>query len=686
MNETIESFDREQVINYKRIILSNNTSLPIDKPIELPNLFDKNVNTIVKRYKDILKFEENIEKKKNKLNMIKKIQGKSSFINQTIKKSKVKEIYKRGAIFMQKNQKKSDHENMIKNLVKINTYYNSKKPTKRNSSVIQEKSDNEEGGRFSLLKKIFFNQENISKNSMKPPKPLKKPIVLDDLEVITTIESKNKSYLETYNQLTNKHQRGEMNELEYQRKRNFNDVVDYLLINSQIYDKFTPVDKYIKLKNECDGNLKNKTFLKFMNPKEKHITSIISKSKSDYNKQLSLLKKLGKNNEFNELVNQVDKTLKKNSNESPAGKKESINKRSLLITELIDTKNDENQSEIIEEKIEINKKNQDVKIQSNKQDLGFLKYDKKEIKNPTFKKVENFKLNPNQTKSKKSDVTNLEFLPDVNDIKQNELGKKLFNCVINTNKDLIEKNSILPSLSFQQEMRAFIKNKLRFMERNGILNKDQQDLNTISHKSPKEKILSFKENSPELNNRINLQEYQAKLLSKSMEFDKNNLEKSLEKKNLSLKRLKNETGIIITKYDENRDFLNYKYAKESSKSNTIQKLSPLNVLKYSKLISEKFKYNAQNNYLIAKRKYIDIDDFRNLQPVVVSKKNKTNIYYSDVLKNLDNTVLDYNKRIYKANLDYIFDYSKKDLVYNNLETTNIKKNQLINRVNNFLKN
>lgn len=158
---------------------------------------------------------------------------------------------------------------------------------------------------------------------------------------------------------------------------------------------------------------------------------------------------------------------------------------------------------------------------------------------------------------------------------------------------------------------------------------------------------SIKQCSRYLNRSLDQMEIENNLIQNSINYDKAILNKFTRKKVAS-------SDIAFHKYNEERDYLGYNKHKISSQTNVFKTLNPDTALRLINIITDKFQFSK--------------------------KKDGIHNYHSKVLWEFDNQMKNYNSKINKANSDYIYDLSRKDLVSKSLNDCLNTKNHLISKI------
>lgn len=184
-------------------------------------------------------------------------------------------------------------------------------------------------------------------------------------------------------------------------------------------------------------------------------------------------------------------------------------------------------------------------------------------------------------------------------------------------------------------------------------NKSNQVITPTSNKSENtllNQFSSIKQCSRYLNRSLDQMEIENNLIQNSINYDKEILNKFTRKKVAS-------SDIAFHKYNEERDYLGYNKHKLSSQANVFKTLNPDTALRLINIITNKFQFSK--------------------------KKNGIHNYHSKVLWEFDNQMKKYNTKINKANSDYIYDLSRKDLVSKSLNDCLNTKNHLISKIDNL---
>jgi hypothetical protein len=274
-----------------------------------------------------------------------------------------------------------------------------------------------------------------------------------------------------------------------------------------------------------------------------------------------------------------------------------------------------------------------------------------EVKNPQSIKKQNKLLitqldnSPNNILKDTINSEDSRVLEKVEDKKTNIRYDIFSKCIKKINA---EKNENI-SNQFQRNKSIYKKiNNKNYLLNLAKSNKNS-DFNKFSQITPNKKINvnEFKKASLYLNNTLEQLEVDNGLIQNSMNYDSKLLNKFTRKKMIS-------SDIVFHKYNEKRDYLGYNKHKLSSQTNIFKTLNPDTALRLLKVITEKFQFS----------------------------NDQSNSYncHSNVLLKFENQIKNYNKKINKANSDFIYDFSKRDLISQSLDNCISTKNRIISKI------
>lgn len=167
------------------------------------------------------------------------------------------------------------------------------------------------------------------------------------------------------------------------------------------------------------------------------------------------------------------------------------------------------------------------------------------------------------------------------------------------------------------------------------------------------------------------------IIKNSIEHDKRTFQNHSNEIRKRLKKLYQRGVIEVPKYNEKRDFLNYRLLKETSSTSIIQKMNPTSILRHGQYLVDKFNYQFDSSFLNEFNK-------NNLNSTIKLKPHRN--VYSDVLKNV---IEEQKRRVlqpHKANTMYINDESPTDIVKATLAAIEDKKIKNFRRIEGILFN
>lgn len=348
-------------------------------------------------------------------------------------------------------------------------------------------------------------------------------------------------------------------------------------------------------------------------------------------------------------INQLDKI---NNDFNDNVKIKSYNQKNINLESYIDNK-------------EINKKNN--KINNKGYKFGKLTIDKFNNRKLIKKKIEHYS---NGNIKEKKLINDKTVEPNINNniLRKNSVDNKKANFEYDflndkiVNKYIIEFNKIFENyLSKRTQI-----NSNYFFNKNDLLIFKTQKLREVFTTCLESLINQIE--------RTKIFKYEISQLNKSIKFKKNEYKYFFHNKLSNPNHNNDEINELkIHKYNEERDFLNYKIMKEQLIYDIVLKINPMLALKYGVEIAKRYNYNFNND--------ISSDEF--IFKKLIENDAKFNIK-SKILEEFNTN--EKTKKLFLNNLDYINDISSKDKVNFILDYVNFKAKQLKIKTNNSIDN
>lgn len=614
----------------------------------------------------------------------------------------------------------------MRKILKIEDYVFEKENeniNKKAEEILNKEDNNHNNANINNKKSILNEDKKIEKSSsvnnnssvndilmkLEDNKNLNKSSFITDIKLVSNSNNKNsENKNENEKIIENK-----IEKIENKGKINFSDLIK----EKEKKDKILLDSINIKNNIKDDNNINNATIntLRLESIDEKNNENvkknIKNKVKSHKVKKTRNKHNLVNNKENIDTLNQNDSKTKINNdlkNLKPEQTKE-------IIETILDEKNYDS-----EEKFK-NENETDIVKRSLFECLEEIKKIKVREQNKILADKFNKKLNKHlneQTRFLKDikSFSNLNEITEIDSIKS-ENSKKI---------KKIEKNEIIDDLlQNYKPVNKRLKRSVQFDEKdveilNNSLKNDEIDKKKLVKSSSSINLSKFDickkedliKNKILLNSKIKLGLIQidthSNLLKDYMIFNNNKTSEYLNKYKENDTELVSKKTIIIPKYDMERDYLKYKPLEKSAKTDIFRKFSSESIQKYSKYLAKSFNYDLfyiipegtdiEKEIIKNKKKSLfqtnrveeedklklkNISNKPDLEPPKLSRFCHEGIYFSKVLKNLDDDLLKFDKKLYKSNLEFIHDMTRNDLVSIGLDKAMSKNKELMEKIDEY---